>query len=114
MPTDSLKDAIYRTLLNLANTIYFLDDILIVSTGSTVESNKIVEENLKRIHEEGFSLKLSKCTFSKKSIEWLGYFIDSWLFLMSWLQAPSFSEFQEILPLPVPKTLKKLNPKSYQ
>merc|ERR1711894_523373 len=101
MPTEFQK-AMDRTLLNLANTFCFLDDILIVSVGSVVEHNKIVEEVLKRILEEGFSLKLSNCEFSKKSIEWLGYFIDRNGY------KPLHSKVQDILALTTPKSLTKL------
>ena len=101
MPTEFQK-AMDRTLLNLANTFCFLDDILIVSVGSVVEHNKIVEEVLKGILEEGFSLKLSKCEFSKKSIEWLGYFIDRNGY------KPLHSKVQDILALTLPKSLTKL------
>ena len=65
MPTEFQK-AMDRTLMNLLNTFCFLDDVLICSVGSIVEHNQLVEKVLKRVDEEGFSLKLSKCEFSVK------------------------------------------------
>ena len=56
MPTEFQK-AMDRTLMNLLNTFCFLDDVLICSVGSIVEHNQLVEKVLKRIDEEGFSLK---------------------------------------------------------
>ena len=62
-----------RTLLCLKNTLCFLDDILIVSVSSLEERDRLVEEAFKRLLEENFSLKLSKCEFCVHEIEWLGY-----------------------------------------
>ena len=71
MPTEFQK-AMDSTLRNLLNVFCFLDDILVCSRGSIAEHNKIVEEVIRRIDAEGFSLKLSKCEFSKHEISWLG------------------------------------------
>ena len=76
MPTEFQK-AMDRTLLNVLNTFCFLDDILIVTVGSVAKHNEMVEEVMKLIDAEGFSLKLKKCDFSVKEIEWLGYEINA-------------------------------------
>ena len=65
-----------HTLINLLNTFCFIDDVLIVSRGSTTEHNRLVEEAIIRLKDERFSLKLAKCEFSVHKINWLGYTID--------------------------------------
>ena len=46
-------------VLNVINTFCFLDDILIVTVGS-VAKHEMVEEVMKLVDAEGFSLKLKK------------------------------------------------------
>ena len=65
-----------HTLINLLNTFCFIDDVLIVSRGSITEHNRLVEEVIIRLKDEGFSLELAKCEFSVHKINWLGYTID--------------------------------------
>ena len=101
MPTEFQK-AMDRTLMNLLNTFCFLDDVLICSVGSIVEHNQLVEKVLKRVDEEGFSLKLSKCEFSVKETVWLGYELDRTGY------RPKHSKVQDIIALKIPKTLSKL------
>ena len=101
MPTEFQK-AMDATLLNLLNTFCFLDDVLIVSVGSITDHNKLVEEAMKRIEAEGFSLKAKKCEFSVHEIDWLGYTISK-----SGVK-PMHSKTEDILNLKPPNTLKKL------
>ena len=101
MPNEFQK-AMDSTLLNLLQTFCFIDDVLIVSRGSITEHNALVEAAIKRLEEEGFSLKLEKCEFSVKSIDWLGYTIDETGY------KPIHSKVQDILALKPPRTLKQL------
>ena len=101
MPTEFQK-AMDRTLGLTDFSFCFLDDILIATAGSLEEHNVKVDETLKKIDLEGFSLKLSKCEFSVKEIEWLGFDIDREGV------RPKRSKIQDIMNLKPPKTLRKL------
>ena len=48
-----------NTLQGLSGVFCFLDDILIVSKGSVVHQNILVEKVFDRLDEEGFALKIS-------------------------------------------------------
>ena len=76
MPKEFQK-AMDNTLQGLSGVFCFLDDILIVSKGSVVDHNILVDKVFVRLEEEGFALKLSKCEFSLNQLSWLGYDIDS-------------------------------------
>ena len=76
MPKEFQK-AMNNTLQGLSGLFCFLDDILTVSKSSILDHNKTVENGLERLDDEGFALKGSKCKFSKKSLTWLGFKIDS-------------------------------------
>ena len=65
------------TLQGLSGVFCFLDDILVVSKGSVVDHNFLVDEVFARLDEEGFALKLSKSDFSMSQLSWLGYEVDS-------------------------------------
>ena len=53
----------------------FIDDILI--TGSSEEEHlKNLEEVLSRLQAHGVQLKKEKCSFMKKSVEYLGHQVD--------------------------------------
>lgn len=53
----------------------YIDDLLIASVG-VEESLGILEEVLIRLKEYGLELNLSKCSFLKKEIEYLGYLVS--------------------------------------
>ena len=96
------QKAMDRTLLNVLNTFCFLDDILIVTVGSVAKHNEMVEEVMKLVDAQGFSLKLKKCDFSVKEIEWLGYEINATGV------KPKRSKVEDIMNLKPPKTLSQL------
>ncbi len=64
-------------LQDLPNVYAFIDDLLIVSCGSREEHNKLVDQALSRLDQVNMTLKLSKCTFLQKDVDWLGYHITS-------------------------------------
>ena len=101
MPTEFQK-AMDRTLIGLLNTFCYLDDVLVCSVGTLEEHNRLVEEALRRLLNEGFSLKLSKCEFSVNEIEWLGYKISKEGVV------PIHSKIEDIVNLKTPKTLTQL------
>ena len=54
----------------------WLDDIIIVTTGSIDEHETEVRETLKKLEQAGYRLNPKKCEFFKKEIEWVGNKID--------------------------------------
>ena len=91
-----------NTLHGLSGVFCFLDDILIVSKGSILDHNILVDKVITRLDEEGFALKLSKCDFSLNQLPWLGYDIDSEGY------RPKRSKIEAVLALEPPRTLKQL------
>ena len=68
MPADFQK-AIQTTLIGVANTYFFLDDILIVSKGGFEEHKSLVRECLKKIDGQNLTLNRDKCHFANKENE---------------------------------------------
>ena len=101
MPTEFQK-AMDRTLSGCVNTFCYLDDVLIVSVGSIEKHNELVEIALRKLYEEGFSLKFKKCEFSVHEIKWLGYELSKTGV------KPTHSKIEDILQLKPPKSLTKL------
>ena len=58
---------------HITNTFTFIDDNLIVIRGTEDEHVKKVKEIMKRLDEAKINLRLDKCTFAAKNIEWVGY-----------------------------------------
>ena len=71
---DVLKDVIDKGIV-----IVFIDDILIFMEDEE-HHDEIVEEVLKRLKENNLFLKLEKCGFKRKEIEFLGMIIgERWI-----------------------------------
>ena len=100
--TKEFQKAMENTLQGLLGVFCFLDDILIVSKGSVMDHNIIVNKVITRLDEESFDLKLSKCNFLMNQLFWLGYDIDSEGF------RPKRSKIDAVLALEPPKSLKQL------
>ena len=101
MPKEFQK-AMDNTLQGLSGVFCFLDDILIVSKGSILDHNILVDKVITRMDEEGFALKLSKCDFSLNQLSWLGYDIDIEGY------RPKLSKIEAVLALEPPRKLKQL------
>ena len=101
MPKEFQK-AMDKTLQGLSGVFCFLDNILIVSKGSVMDQNILVDKVITRLDEEGFALKLSKCNFLMSQLSWLGYDIDSEGY------RPKHSKIDAVLALEPPKSLKQL------
>ena len=71
MPAEFQK-AMDCTLVGLQNTYRFLDDIIIVRTGSESDHLMYVTKFLKKLDENNLRINLQKCHFAKIETEWLG------------------------------------------
>ena len=89
------------TLLGLENLYCFLNDILIVFKRSEEDHNQYVVNCLKRLDEENFRIRLTKCRFANLKIAWLGCDISK--SEISSIESNAFV----ILSLEAAKTLKK-------
>ena len=97
-----IQKAMDNTIQGIQGSFCFLDDILIVSKGSVTKHNEIVDNVLSRLDKKGFTLKISKCEFSKTKLVWLGFEIDETEV------RPKHSEMQAVMALQPPKSLKQL------
>ena len=101
MPAEFQKAMDY-TLIGLQNTYCFLDDIIIVRTGSEADHLAYVFKCLKKLDDDNLRINLQKCHFAKSQIEWLGYkFTQTGI-------SPLESKTAAILKIPPPTTLKRL------
>ena len=101
MPAEFQKPMDY-TLIGLQNTYCFLDDIIIVSTGTEADHLAYVFKCLKKLDDDNLRINLQKCHFAKTEIEWLGYKFKQTGIL------PLESKTAAILTIPPPTTLKRL------
>jgi len=61
-------------MINQGNTATFIDNI-IVATDTKEEHDELVEEILKRLEENNLFVKLEKCQWKVKEVEFLGMVI---------------------------------------
>ena len=61
------------TLVELDNTHWFLNDIIIFRRGTKEDHFKLVYKCLKKLDEDNLIINLPKCHFGKTEIEWLGH-----------------------------------------
>ena len=54
----------------------YIDDILIVSSGSLEDHSVEVRKILKALDEANLRVKFDKCAFFQNEVEWLGYEIS--------------------------------------
>ena len=93
------------TLTNCTNTYAYLDDILIVTKGSTELHQQKLKAVLDKLDEENLAIAVEKCKFACKQIEWLGFNINSEG------TTPLIKKTEAIEKLSAPKTFKQ--PKSF-
>ena len=65
MPVESEKAMDY-TIVGLENTYCFLDDIIIISTGSEADHLRYVTKCLKKLDDDNLRISLQKCYFAKQ------------------------------------------------
>ena len=73
MNSKKRKKAKDYTFVGLQNTYCFLDDIIIVSTGSESDHLSYVIKSLKKLDEDKLRLDPQICHFTKTEIGWQGY-----------------------------------------
>ena len=95
------QHAMDTLLQGIPNVLYYIADILV--TGSTLTQHmESLEEVLKRLANEGITVKYSKCEFLTNQVEYLGYVIDE-----KGLYS-SDKKLQAILSAPVPQNTQQL------
>jgi len=92
---------VFNDLIRENKLLIYIDDLLIASVN--IEENlEILEKVLIRLREYGLELNLSKCSFLKKEIEYLGYLVsESGITLCK-------RHVQAVLEFPQPKSVKEL------
>ena len=65
---------LFWDIINQGNTATFIDNI-IVATDTKEEHDELVEEILKRLEENNLFVKLEKCQWKVKEVEFLGMVI---------------------------------------
>ena len=63
-----------RIMKGLAKVVIFLDDVLLVSD-SLEEHLEIIEKVLQRLQEAGMKIKISKCKWIQKEVQFLGHIV---------------------------------------
>ncbi len=101
MPAE-FQQTLDMILNDMPNVHAFIDDILIVSCGSKEDHIQLVDQALNRLDQANMSLKLSKCTFLQKEVDWLGYHITSAG------TSPMQHKISTIVDMEYPKTHKEL------
>ena len=72
----AMMNDILRDLINTGEVAAFIDDVL-VRTEEEEKHNKIVEEVLRRMEENDLYVKLEKCVWKVREIDFLGLVMGS-------------------------------------
>jgi len=96
-----MMNNLFRDLINKGDTAIFIDNIL-VATDTEEDHDKLVEEVLKRLEENDLFIKLEKCKWKVREVEFLGVVIG-----------PKGVEMQkekveEVLSWPAPRNVKEV------
>ena len=70
----TMVNDLFQDMVNQENTTTFIDDI-IVATDTKEGHDKIVKEVLRRLEENDLFVKLEKCRWKVKEVEFLGVII---------------------------------------
>ena len=97
----AMMNDLFRDLINQGDTATFIDDIL-VATDTEEGHDELVEEVLRRLEENDLFVKLEKCKWKVKEVEFLGIVIG-----------PKGVEIQkekieEVLSWPAPRNIKEV------
>ena len=70
-----MMNDLFRDLINQGDMATFIDDIL-VATDTEEGHDKLVEEVLRRLEENNLFVKLEKCKWKVREVEFLGVVIS--------------------------------------
>jgi len=71
----AMMNDLFRDLINQGDMATFIDDIL-VATDIKEEHNELIEEVLRRLEENNLFVKLEKCKWKVREVEFLGVVIS--------------------------------------
>jgi len=71
----AMMNDLFRDLINQGDTVTFIDDIL-VATDTEKGHDKLVEEVLRRLEKNNLFVKLEKCKWKVREVEFLGVVIS--------------------------------------
>jgi len=103
----TMMNNLFRDLINQGDTATFIDDIL-VATDTEEEHDELVEEVLKRLEENNLFVKLEKCKWKVREVEFLGVIIgprgvemqeEKVEGVLNWLAPRNIKEVQKFLGL---------------
>ena len=92
------------TLNDIKSAHAFLDDIIIITTGSLNEHEQEIKKVLSRLDKENLTISLHKCMFAETEITWLGHKISPDGII------PTEKNTKAIAQMEQPHTLKQLRP----
>ena len=72
---DIFQERMSTLMDDLESVRVYIDDLLIVTSGSFEEHMVKVDEVMKRLHDAGLKCKIDKCKFAVPEVEYLGYII---------------------------------------
>ena len=91
-----------QILQGVEKTICYLDNILVTGSNETEHLNNTLEEVLQCLHSHGIKVRLDKCKFMQKSVEYLGHKVDA-----DGLH-PTTAKIKAVVDAPTPKNLSEL------
>lgn len=100
----AFQRAVNKALGVLSNThvVSYMDDILVIGSSDVDESLERLRKVLRVLTESGFSFKLSKCSFMKERVEFLGYEVSRGEV------RPNSRKVEALVALPPPETVTQL------
>ena len=100
--TDIFQAAMIELFNDLVGVVVYLDDIIIIGTGSYVEHMKMVSEVLRRLEYQGMQVNPLKSFWAVPEVEYLGFLVTRESI------RPQRKKTQGILNAAEPKTPKQL------
>uniref|UniRef100_A0A914YQN2 RNA-directed DNA polymerase n=1 Tax=Panagrolaimus superbus TaxID=310955 RepID=A0A914YQN2_9BILA len=99
--TSDFQEVIDKVLNGIERTAAYVDDVTTSST--TVEEHLVILKKVfERLRKHGMKLKLKKCEFLKRRIEYLGHIVDEHGI------RPNPKKIESMVKMPPPKNLKEL------
>ena len=96
----TIMNDLFQDMMNQGHMATFIDDIIVV-TDTEKEHNEVVEEVLKQLEKNDLFVKLEKCQWKVKEVEFLGVVIEPKGVEMQ-------KKIEEVLNWPVPRNIKEV------